>query len=239
MDLFSYELGKKAGGGTPAGIDWSAIGYSEEPAFITNGFNHAKQVYDNWNTATTDMTQMFRYDYDLTFMPDVNSVNVTNMKQAFGGNNYINYIIMTHLTNVTNLSSVAINCKGLIYAKLNNANNVTTLSDAFYNNTTLVEVDLSGIQIANNCNLNYLFNSCPSLAKVDISGMDFSNFTGSMNNAFDNQNNNYCKQSKGAYADGIPYVYVKDATAQSYILNKAASWGVNNWTTDNVVIKQS
>ena len=47
MDLTSYLLGKKSSGG--GGLDWTAIGYTQSPKSISDGYTYAKQIYDNWD----------------------------------------------------------------------------------------------------------------------------------------------------------------------------------------------
>ena len=47
----------------------------------------------------------------------------------------------------------------------------------------------------------------------------------------------FASVDNGAYAEGIPMIYVKDETAQNWVLTATNSHG-SNWTTDNVVIKQ-
>ena len=50
MELFDYLLAKKkgSGGGSSSDVDWSAIGYSDTPQVIVDGYNYAKQIKDNW-----------------------------------------------------------------------------------------------------------------------------------------------------------------------------------------------
>lgn len=67
----------QTGGGT--GINWSQIGYADTPQGIVDAFNYAKTIYDNWNSATTSMQDMFRDDKDLVVFPFIDTSNVTNM----------------------------------------------------------------------------------------------------------------------------------------------------------------
>lgn len=69
----------QGGGGT----DWSEIGYSAEPQSVTDGFNYAKQIYDNWDSSKTSLISKFENDKVLMFMPLVDTSNVTNFKFAF------------------------------------------------------------------------------------------------------------------------------------------------------------
>lgn len=81
---------------------------------------------------------------------------------------------------------------------------------------------------------NQMFQNCNTTAVIDLSTLDTRNISGT--SSMFNNCGVFCKQSDGAYADGIPYIYVKDATAQSFVLS--AGGVPSNWSTNNVVIKQ-
>jgi hypothetical protein len=82
---------------------------------------------------------------------------------------------------------------------------------------------------------NQMFQNCNTTAVIDISTLDTTTI-GSYSSMFNNCGI-YCKQSDGAYADGIPYIYVKDADAQNWVLT-ASNGHPSTWSTNNVVIKQ-
>ena len=83
MDITSYLLGKNSAGGGGGGIDWNAIGYSTTPQCITEGYNRAKEIYDNWNSATIIVDNAFVDDKTLIFAPLINTSNATSMKSTF------------------------------------------------------------------------------------------------------------------------------------------------------------
>jgi len=70
-----------SGGGGP---DWSAIGYSDQPQAITDGYNYAKNIYDNW-VQDVSYTAKFQNDANLIFMPLVDTSTGTNFMNMFGG----------------------------------------------------------------------------------------------------------------------------------------------------------
>ena len=108
MDLFSYLLGKNSsggGGGGSGGLDWSAIGYSGAPQAIVDGYNYAKQIYDNWDNTIKDMGEIFRYDKNLIYFPLVDTSNVTNMRYMFLDCNNLTAIPVLNTSNVTTMKS--------------------------------------------------------------------------------------------------------------------------------------
>ena len=109
------------------------------------------------------------------------------------------------------------------------------MSSCLGNTAKLKSADLSGIKITSSAPLDYLFNKSNTLSVIDISSMDFANFSGTSNSTFVNCGTS-ASVNYGAYADGIPYIYVKDATAQTWVITTANSQG-NDWSTNNVVIK--
>lgn len=218
----------------PVGIDWGTIGYSSQPEFIINGYNYAVQMINNWDTSTTDATQKYFRDNNILFAPNLNTSNVTNMTQMFNNCNSMLYAILTNINNVTNLNGTFYNCSSLISIKLGNAT-ISDMSSCLGSTTKLISADLSGINITSSAPLDYLFYNSHCLSILDISSMDFTNFSGTSNNMFSNCGD-AAYASKGAYANGIPYIYVKDATAQNWVLT-ANNGHPSNWSTNNVVIK--
>lgn len=68
-----------SGGG---GIDWSEIGYSAEPQSIIDGYNYAVEIMNNWDETST-MSEKFKDDYDLMFMPLVDISKASTLANMF------------------------------------------------------------------------------------------------------------------------------------------------------------
>lgn len=102
--------------------------------------------------------------------------------------------------------------------------------------TKLKSLNLSNFNIENVTEMRWMFSTTRKLAILDISSFDFTNVT-NFSGMFD-----YCGdrslQTDGAYANGIPYVYVKDVAAQTWVLTQN-NGHPSTWTTDNVVIKSN
>ena len=143
MDLFSYLLGKKKGGGGSSGLDWSAIGYSNEPQVIQNGYNYAKQIYDNWDSTQTNLRYKYQYNNNLIYMPFVDTSNVTRVDYMFGGCSWLQYIPVLDLSNVTYMSSMFTSCTSLSLEAINNILQMCAGATSYTGTKTLVYLGFS------------------------------------------------------------------------------------------------
>ena len=293
MDLTSYMLGKKAGGGgTPAILidkNISANGTYNASSDEADGYK--KVVVDvEPNLTTKSITQNGTYNASSDNADGYSSVTVET--SGVDINEYFN----TTITQNTSQSNRLSNMIPKKYPPVTITNNVTSLEAALYGLTYVDSVDFSRWDISNvrsfnkfaqycyvptidmssldfttyswQLDLESMFNSTYSkyiyMPKVDMQNNVFSNckrqfFYNSKNitildlsqvtnlSAFDNDydKNSFvyvgqnCLQSEGAYADGIPYVYVKDAIEQNALLNATTLVIPDSWSANNVVIKQS
>lgn len=159
MDMFSYLLGKKAsGGGGGGGLDWSAIGYSQEPQSIIDDYNYSKDIYDNWDNTQTDLTSKFANNGDLVYMPLVDTSNATNMYQMF------------------------YQCQQLTAMPLLNTENATNMMDMFYGCIKLKEIPQ--MDISNATNITGMFSSCRALKNVPVLNGSSLKLSTSMQNVF-------------------------------------------------------
>ena len=163
----------------------------------------------------TDLQGAF-YDFggsilDISNLKNTN--NITNMYEMFRGN---------HITQLTGLDKL-------------NVSNVTSMRNMFYYCYEIKNLDLSTWETTAISDIRNMFANANYLSILDISKATFSR-TNQFSNAFNC--GTQCKQEWGAYADGIPYVYVKDATEQNWILT-ANNGHPSTWSTNNVVIKSS
>ena len=79
--LSSVEVITNVSGG--GGIDWSAIGYNSTPQAIVNGYNYAKQIYDNWDGTQTSLYNAYSNNYELIIFPLVDTSNITTLRGCF------------------------------------------------------------------------------------------------------------------------------------------------------------
>ena len=171
MDLTSYLLGKKSGGGseynlqdtktvtitentttevTPdtgydaikkvqvttnvsgSGIDWSTIGYSETPFLVSNGYNIAKNLHDNWDSSITSLNGKWYDDWNMIIMPLVDTSHVTNWNYAFK-NCPVREIPALNTSSGTNFSNCFDGCTYLQILPIFDFSEATQMANMFLN----------------------------------------------------------------------------------------------------------
>lgn len=144
VDIFSYLLGKKTGGGGSSDLDWTKIGYSYTPQTVVDGYNHAKTVYDSWENVS-DLSSKCSNDKELIFMPLVDTSNATKCPNLFYG------------------------CVRLIEVPQLDTSHVTNFTSMFYGCTSLKTVpvfDWSGVNLTTG--LSNVFQKCPNLSTQSL-----------------------------------------------------------------------
>ena len=100
-----------------------------------------------------------------------------------------------------------------------------TSSSTAQNNTVL---DVSWLDTSNMTDMSYMFKNCYKLETLDISNFDFSKAP----------SHNYIFSNCGTQTTSrLTTVYVKDTTAQNWILNLSSSDRPSTWSTANVIVK--
>lgn len=95
-------------------------------------------------------------------------------------------------------------------------------------------LDLSSFNTEKVTNMAYMFWYTTNICILDLSSFDFTNVTNAAN--MFNGCGSKATTNYGAYAAGVPYIYVKDETAQNWVLT-ANNAHPTTWSTANVVIK--
>lgn len=118
--LLLNKLSKSSGSGSGFPPDWSQIGYSDTPEDIINAFNHAKNIYDNWNDSTTSLYGTYENDTNLIYMPLINTQNVTSMDSTFSNCSALKYIPVLDTKKAVSMTSIFSGCSNLTNESLNN-----------------------------------------------------------------------------------------------------------------------
>lgn len=171
-------------------------------------------------------------------LSSLNQIKPTDMSRMFMSSNF-NSIDLRNIdtSNTTDMSYMFNNCSATqLHLEDFDTSNTQNFASMFGSMSSIKHLDISNFKIDSATNINFMFGYDNYITTLDISGMDFTNPPAQFSGVFTNCGSS-CKQSDGAYADGIPYVYVKDATAQTWVLNHASKPA--SWTTNNVVIKQN
>ena len=147
-DIKDYEIANvnvsSGGGGYP---DWSEIGYENAPPKFINTFNYSKEIYDNWDATVTSLSRKFQNDYNLVYMPLVDTGNVNNMNDMFNSCTRLTTIPLLDTSNVTEMERMFYNCYVLADIPVLDTSNVSstgmyamfgntqgTFSDTSFNN---------------------------------------------------------------------------------------------------------
>lgn len=195
MDIVSYLLGKKAsgGGGGSKGLNWEQIGYTQEPQIVQKGFNHAKNIYDNWDYTETNMANKFQRDNDLIYFPNISPIsNITSTTYMFGYCMFLEEIDKLEITVAQSIiSSFDATYMFINNSQLKRIGNLTMIMDngtginldyAFQNCTNLK--DASNINISRVRSMVSMFQGCSSLEDVPV--FTYNGISSGMQNAFKN-----------------------------------------------------
>ena len=164
MDILSYKLGKKAGGGGGSSIDWTQIGYAKEPESIQEGFDYAKQIYDNWDATQTSLNNKFKNDEDLIYMPLVDTSNNTSLEWAFSNCSALCKLPLIDTSNVTTFYYTFNNCGALREIPNIDTSSATTIESIFNNCYGLKKIP--NLNTSNVTNMTRAFQCCSSLTSV-------------------------------------------------------------------------
>lgn len=173
MDIFSYLLGKQQGGSSSGDRDWTEIGYSSEPESIQDGFNYAKTIKDNWNSSVTSLSNKFKGDTNLIYMPLVDTSNVTNMQSTFTDCYSLAEIPLLDTSEVTDMQNAFGNCSSLKKIPLLDTSKVIYMGTAFmncYSLKTIPQLNTSSVT-----NMPEMFSGCKNLR--EIPNLNISNVT--------------------------------------------------------------
>ncbi len=160
---FPNEILEIGGGGFPP--DWTEIGYEDTPSGVIDGFNYAKEIYDNWDSSIVAMTSKYYQDKKLKIFPMVDTSNVTTMGYAFSNSSLISLPLLD-TSNVTNLQSTFSGCSALTTIPLLNTSNVTYMVGIFNGCKALESVPL--LDLSNITSMENMFYDCQSLESVPL-----------------------------------------------------------------------
>ena len=150
------------------GLDWSAIGYSQEPQSIIEGYNYAAEIKNNWTPATS-LISKFEGNQDLMFMPLVDTSTATNMQSSFKSCSRLNSIPLLDTSEVTTFYNTFSGCTNLVKIPQLDTSKVTTMRYAFTGCTYLKYIPILNTSALNtNSSFQSTFNGCLHLTDTSL-----------------------------------------------------------------------
>lgn len=154
LDGYSSLIDSITGGG--AGEDWTQIGYDRTPQPVTDGFNYAKSIYDNWDSSQTTCREKYFIDLDLVFMPLVDTQNATRFDSMFYGCLRLIYVPQLNTSNGTRFDYMFKDCESLTSIPQLDTSKATDFSYMFHSCSSLTSVpELNASRVKN---LNSMFS---------------------------------------------------------------------------------
>lgn len=146
--------------------DWTEIGYEDTPQGIIDGFNYAKEIYDNWDSSITSLSSKFMNDKKLMTFPLVDTSNVTNMNQSFAYSSLLS-IPLIDTSNVTDFNYAFRDC---VFEEipLLDFSSGGSFTGMFVNCYNLVEIPRFIFATTQRYKMNTMFSSCTSLKNVPL-----------------------------------------------------------------------
>lgn len=166
MDVFSYLLGKQQGGSSGGDRDWSEIGYSSEPSSIKDGFDYAKNIYDNWNSSVTSLANKFNGDTNLIYMPLVDTSNVTTFVRTFAECTSLVQVPLLDTSRATMAFYMFEHCSALESVPLFDFSHLISFSSMFNNCVALKSIPAFNTESATD--FDSAFSNCTSLESIPV-----------------------------------------------------------------------
>lgn len=146
----------------PADLDWSALGYSDRPPTIDEGYEYALEIKNNWNASGTSYNG-YR-NSKILFFPTVDLSNYTGFTLQFAP--HVIYIGSLNTSRVGSFYNVFNNCyalKKIEALDTSNSNNTRYMFGNCYSLTDVPNLDTSRVKDA-----SYMFYQCFSLEKIPL-----------------------------------------------------------------------
>ena len=134
---------------------------------ILNIEGNVEDVYD-YIEIPSDVTSISLNNCFKNF-PQVDTSNITNMRNIFSGCIHLATISLLDTSNVNDMYQMFSNCKSLTTIPLLNTSNVTNMSSMFTGCKSLTTIPL--LNMSNVTNMSSMFNGCTSLTNDSLNNI--------------------------------------------------------------------
>lgn len=181
--------------------------------------------------------------------------NVTNMIRMFYNCSSLTSLDVSNFdtSNLTDLRSMFYGCSSLTSLDLSNfdTSKVTDMRWMFFGCKSLTNLDVSSFDTINVKFMSSMFNGCSSLKILDVSNFDTNNVTNmdgmfygcrnliSLDISSFNTINVTRNDNMFALMPNMAIIKVKDKITQDWILALSSNYRPEDWTTENVIIKEA
>lgn len=184
MNFYETLLAKQLnGGGGGSDTRWQEIGYSEEPAYIQDAIDYAKELQEAWlpsttpnrtkcvfmpyvNFTSTSAESLFYQAYRLAYVPLFETSQVTTMRLMFYKCPALTSVPLFDTQNVTNMESMFSECYSLQSVPLFNTSKVTNMQSMFSQCYALHELPLFDTSKVEN--MIYFMSSAYNLSTIPL-----------------------------------------------------------------------
>lgn len=221
MDIFSYLLGKKAGGNK-----------KYKPRRTNFGLYQGTELeYELENIDTSNFQTFVNMFFNCSNLISVDLKNIKGNNSALNNGNYNNFFSgCTNLTTITNIENLVNSkatslgdffqgCSSLTKLDLRgwDTTNVKTFSTMFKNCTNLTEIDMSSFTTGNDLTTLTsqvdMFYGCTNLTKIDMRNCTFSKLGNSFSNSMFGSDNS-------TYVPANCLIIVKNNTEKNWFTNR-------------------
>ncbi len=181
------------------------------------------------NSSSVSLFDYFPNLQKIEHLEYLDTSNVTDMKDMFNNCSSLTTLDLSSFdtSNVTNMSQMFLGCRNLTTLDLSNFNtiNVTDMRSMFSYCGNLTSLDIGNFDTSNVTNMSGMFYGCRNLISLDISSFNTINVT---------RNDNMF-----ALMPNMAIIKVKDKITQDWILALSSNYRPEDWTTENVIIKEA
>ena len=171
-DVGTYDVKNYESANVTSPNKWADVGYDAEPKSIDIMHDVTKNIYDNWNSTVTDMSQMFENNRNITIFPLVNTSKVRYTYRTFYGCTSLQEVPLLDMQKCQSMNDMFNGCSSLTTIPLFDVPRVYNVSNMFSFCYRLSDESLDNI--LKMCINLVSYTGTKKLSNLGISGYDTS-----------------------------------------------------------------